>query len=123
MKKKFNPIIIAFLIPVIAVVLALVFILAKKTSPSSAAEFPISSYLTDAQSLYGNKYVLRAQIDSVLASNERGRILSIRTTSGARLSVFIPSSLQNNIHTGQRYDLYVNILEDGLINVNGMEKY
>lgn len=125
MKSKFNPILIAFAIPAAAVVFALVFISLKKANVlESGEDFPASSFLESPGAFQGNSYVLRAQIDSQLVFNPRkGRILSVRTADGKRLSVFLPAGKGDNLQVGQRYNLKVAVDRDGLIVVKGMEKY
>ena len=124
MKSKFNPIIIAFAIPLVAVVLALVFIFMKKTKISSSAEFPVASFCASPQSLFGNKYTLSAEIDSLIAGSEKdGRMLAVRSLSGSKLAVYIPTEIKDNIHVGQKYNLFVEIAESGQIVVRGLEKY
>lgn len=125
MKQKFNPIIIAFAIPAAAIIFALAFILLKKANVVSASEeFPYAAYMQSPKSVEGNSYMMRAQIDSQLAFQPGvGRILSVRIPSGARLSVFMPDGKGGNLQVGQRYNLYVGIGNDGMIAVNGLEKY
>jgi hypothetical protein len=125
MKQKINPIFIAFAIPALAVVFAVVFILLKKANVvSSSDEFPYATFLESPRSFEGNSYMMKAQIDSQLAYKPgSGKMLSVRTPQGARLSVFIPDQKGANLQVGQRYNLYVGINHDGLIVVNGLEKY
>lgn len=124
MKSKFNPIIIAFAIPLVAVVLALVFIFMKKTKISSSIEFPVAAFCENPQSLFGNKYTLSAEIDSRIAVSETsGQILSVRSLSGSKLAVYIPTEFKGDIHVGQKYNLFVEISESGQIVVMGLEKY
>lgn len=125
MKSKFNPIIVAFAIPAIAIILALAFIFLKKTKNSSSAEeLPYAAFLENPQAFFGNSYKLSAQIDSQLAFDEgKGRILSLRTSSNAKISVFLPKSVPANLYPGQWYNLYVDVDQSGMMIVRGLEKY
>jgi hypothetical protein len=117
--------IIAFAIPVAAMLFALVFIFLKKANVvNNAEEFPYATYLDSPRALDGNNYLIKAQIDSQLAYNQSaGKMVSVRTPSGARFAVFVPEGRGTNMQVGQKYNLYVNIDQNGVIIVNGMEKF
>ena len=123
MNAKFNPMIIAFAIPAAAVAMALGFIFLKKTG-ITADEFPAGAYLSNPQSLSGNKYSLKAQIVSRLVHRDGvGSIMEVRTPGGEKLALFVPESLPSNPQTGQRYNFNIAVTSSGQIAASGMEKY
>ena len=117
--------IIAFAIPAAAMLFALIFIFLKKTNVvNNAEEFPYAAYLDSPRSFDGNSYLMKAQIDSQLAYNQAaGKMVSVRTPSGARFAVFVPEGRGANMQVGQKYNLYVSLDQNGVIIVNGMEKF
>ncbi len=125
MKSKTAPIIIAILIPVISVMTAIALIYLKKSSASNDSEFSYAAYIANPLSLNGNNYLLRAEFELQLASLDNGgRVVSVRdSASGKKLAVFIPSGIEANIMTYQRYEMDVTVGDGGRIIVNSMRKF
>jgi len=73
----------------------------------------------------GNRYVLRAQIKEQLKWEKGlGRVLAVVAEgSEARLPVFVPEAVAENLHVGQRYEMEAIIEEGGLIYVEALRKY
>ncbi|MGZ0657470.1 hypothetical protein ACWPKS_17870 [Coraliomargarita sp. W4R72] len=86
---------------------------------------PVASYLQKPGDFLGNRYVLRAQINEQLKWEKGlGRVLAVVAEgSDARLPVFVPETVGDNLHVGQRYELEVIIEQGGLIYVEALRKY
>ena len=65
------------------------------------------------------------RIDSQLAWDEGfGKLLVVKLVNGGgRLSVFVPDKIAGNINVGQRFHMTVVIKDQGLINVESLDKY
>jgi len=101
-------------------------ILVFKSQPFSGLDtFPVGSYRSSPANLTGNQYYLEAQIDSmILADEDKGRLFAVIPAGESnRLLVFVPFSLEKNIHKDQRYRMGVAVMDGGLIYVNALEKY
>jgi len=92
---------------------------------SDLETLPIDTYLEKPGDFLGNRYVLRAQIDEQLKWEKGlGRVLAVVAEgSDARLPVFVPESVGENLHVGQRYELQAIIEQGGLIYVEALHKY
>lgn len=86
---------------------------------------PINNYLEKPGDFLGNRYMLRAQINEQLKWEKGlGRVLAVVAEgSDARLPVFVPESVAENLHVGQRYEMQAIIEEGGLIYVEELHKY
>jgi hypothetical protein len=86
---------------------------------------PIDNYLQKPGDFLGNRYLLRAQINEQLKWEKGlGRVLAVVAEgSTARLPVFVPESVGENLHVGQRYELQAIIEQGGLIYVEALRKY
>jgi hypothetical protein len=122
---KINPIFVAFLIPLVVIVAAAVFVLMRRHERGSLDQFNFAAYQQAPDNFLGNHYNLDAQIVSQLAWDEGfGKILVVKPLDGdRRLSVFLPDSLSQNLEVGERFHLAIVIKEQGLIQVEGLEKY
>jgi len=122
---KINPILIAFLIPLVVIVAAIVFVVVRKASHNAGDQFDYAAYIKAPDNLLGNHYNLDAQIDSQLAWDEGfGKLLVVKLVNGGgRLSVFVPDKIAGNINVGQRFHMTVVIKDQGLINVESLDKY
>ncbi|MDQ8195702.1 hypothetical protein QEH59_14805 [Coraliomargarita sp. SDUM461004] len=92
---------------------------------SDLETLPINHYLQKPGDFLGNRYVLRAQINEQLKWEKGlGRVLAVVVEgSDARLPVFVPETVGDNLHVGQRYELEVIIEQEGLIYVEALRKY
>ncbi|WPJ97976.1 hypothetical protein SH580_09665 [Coraliomargarita algicola] len=86
---------------------------------------PIRNYLEKPGDFLGNRYVLRAQINEQLKWEKGlGRVLAVLAEgSEARLPIFVPEAVGENLHVGQRYEFQVIIEQGGLIYVEALQKY
>jgi hypothetical protein len=92
---------------------------------SDLETLPIDNYLQKPGDFLGNRYVLRAQINEQLKWEKGlGRVLAVVAEgSDARLPIFVPESVGENLHVGQRYEVEVIIEQGGLIYVEALRKY
>jgi hypothetical protein len=123
---KINPILIAFLIPLVVVVAAVIFVVVRKTSHASVEQFDYAAYIKSPENFLGNHYNLDAQVESQLAWDEGfGKLLVVKPVDGSsgRVSVFVPDKVGGNLNVGQRFHMTVVIKDQGLINVESLEKY
>ena len=121
---KTLPIVIAVIVIIVGLGLALALSL-KSGSFSNLEPLPTENYAKKPGDFLGNTYSIKAQIDSQIRwEKEVGRILAVRPESGgARLPVFVPSEVSENLHIGQRYEMRARIEEGGLIYVEALRKY
>ncbi|MBO7521859.1 MAG: hypothetical protein J6T16_06435 [Opitutales bacterium] len=125
MKRKFNPVIIAIAIPLVAVAFAVGSVFYKKSATSGSDAFPTAAYIENPASFLGNRYMLKAQVESQLAYDANaGRLLCVKTPDGARVAVFVPIEIDKNIQAGQKYGFDVEVMppNEGL-KARGLEKY
>jgi hypothetical protein len=122
---KVSPIIIAFLIPLVVIVAAGTFMLVRSHWRMGLEPFDTDGYHRSPDQLQGNQYNLDAQIESQLVWDEGfGRVLAVKPVDGSsRISVFVPDSVATDLHVGQRFHMRVIVKEQGLIQVEGLEKY
>lgn len=90
-------------------------------------ELQVEAYLENANSLRSNTYRLEGTINHSLAwSSSIGRLFSVQVGSGrnARLvPVLIPADLNDiNVQRGQKFQLKIEVVENGLLRVLEMEK-
>jgi len=92
---------------------------------SSLETLPINNYLQKPGDFLGNRYVLRAQIKEQLKWEKGlGRVLAVVAEgSEARVPVFVPEAVGENLHVGQRYEMEAIIEQGGLIYVEALRKY
>lgn len=129
MKSKFmkvSPILVAISIPLAAVIFVLIFSNTSKKSigVSKGNDFPVESYLQNPKGFANNTYTLEGQADALLDSvNETGRLITFKTPIGKRVVVFLPSDLDVNIMTGQKYSMDVQLDSKGKITAKKMRKF
>jgi hypothetical protein len=114
------------LLGVVFVVVAVALMWGLKGGDFSGLEvLPTESYMKKPGDFLGNTYTLKAQIDSQVKWEKGvGRILAVRPESGgARLPVYVPDEVSQNLHIGQRYEMRVRIEQGGLIYVENLRKY
>ncbi|MDR2430302.1 MAG: hypothetical protein LBD14_05395 [Puniceicoccales bacterium] len=127
MAQKTNPILYAFLIPLTGAVILLSVLFLKKTGLAGAGTltpFDFTAYQQGWQSLEGNQYLVKCQIDrQINYDKNKGRLLAVRLLAPPRerVGVFIPSTLQRNFETGQSYNMHV-LIHEGLLRVQSVEK-
>ena len=94
-------------------------------SSSSLEILPVEDYLKKPDDFLGNNYLLRAQIvDQIKWEKNLGRVLAVRVNgSDIRLPIFVPESVTDNLHVGQRYEFEAIIEQGGLIYVEALYKY
>lgn len=121
---KVNPVLIAFLIPLVVILAAVVFMVARNRLHGSLEPFDLAAYNSSAADMRGNQYSLDAQIDSQLQWNAGfGRLLAVKLVNGGgRLTVFVPESVSNDVRVGQRYHMKV-IVKDTCPEAETMDKY
>lgn len=92
---------------------------------SGLEPLPVDEYLANPGNFLGNTYLLTAQIDSQIEWEEGvGRILAIESESSkSRVPVFVPDTVVENLHVGQRYKMHVSIRKGGLIYVEDLRKF
>jgi hypothetical protein len=89
---------------------------------------PVSTYLEYARSLRGNVYKVDGTVLNSLAWDKtRGRLISIEVKSDRGgfdvLPVLVPATLNNvNLQKGQKFTFKVSIGENGIIQVEELEK-
>ncbi|HTB62606.1 MAG TPA: hypothetical protein VK737_03375 [Opitutales bacterium] len=123
---KINPVFIAFLIPLIVIVTAGVFMVVRSHLRHSLEPFNLKAYTDSPNELQGNHYNLNAQIESQLRAEEGfGRFLLVKDVDEGdkHLFVFIPAGVGGDLNSGQRFHLQVVIKDKGLIQVEDMSKY
>jgi len=122
MKNKYTPILVALIIPLLAVVSALFVVYMKKTTmPLDNNGFPYELYIQNPTSCFGNIYDFDAQIDSQLAILDEGVVISLVLKDG-RLAVFIPSTISGNIFPKQRYNFSAKVGKNGELEIKKMQK-
>jgi hypothetical protein len=92
---------------------------------SSLEALPVDGYLNRPGDFLGNTYLLKGRIDSQIKWDESvGRILAVRAESSeARLPVFVPSEVGQNLYVGQVYEMRAIIRDGGLIYVEALRKF
>jgi len=92
---------------------------------SDLETLPVKNYVNKPGDYLGNSYVLRAQIDEQIKWEKGlGRILAVVVEGAdARLPIFVPEGVSDNLHVGQRYEMEVIIEKGGLIYVEALRKY
>lgn len=122
---KVSPLLLAFSIPAAVLVFAVVVIVVRGGGRFGGLEpFPYPAYLRDSETLRGNTYLLRGQIDARLRHLEgKGALISVRMldAAGSRVPVFVPEQGGGNLDVGQRFNLKVSVRRDMLV-VEDMEK-
>lgn len=127
MAQKINPILYAFLIPFIGALILLSVLFLKKTGLAGAGTitpFDFAAYQQGWQSLEGNQYLVKCQIDrQINYDKSKGRLLAVRLLDPPqeRVGVFVPTTLQRNFETGQKYKMHV-FIHQGLLRVESVEK-
>ncbi len=123
---KIQPILIAFLIPLVVVVAAVVFVVARKRSRGSLEVFPDAIYRSAPDNILGNRYNLDAQLESQLAWDEGfGKLFAVKPVNGGgEISVFVPDEAgAANLNMGQRFHMTVVVKDQGLLRVESLDKY
>jgi len=122
---KINPVLLAFLIPLVVIIAAVVLIVLRNHFHHSLEALNVAAYQRSPNDLAGNHYNLDAQIDAQLKWDEGfGRIVSVKPLDGSgRLSVFVPDQLGSDLRVGQRFHLSVIVKDKGLIQVEALDKY
>jgi len=122
---KFQPVYIAFLIPLAVIIAACVFVVARREFHKSRPQFDTIAYNESPEKMRGNHYNLDAQIESKLAMDEGfGKILAVKPIDGSsRLPVFVPDSVASDLYVGQRFHMTVLVKDQGLIQAESLDKY
>jgi hypothetical protein len=92
---------------------------------SDLETLPVENYLEKPRDFLGNRYLLRTQIDEQLRWEKGlGRVLAVSVEgSTARLPVFVPETVGETLHVGQRYEMEAIIEQGGLVYVEALRKY
>ena len=122
---KINPVFVAFLIPLVVIVTAGIFIVVRNHLRHSLPPFSMDAYHASPTEMQGNHYNINAQIETQLRVDEGfGRFLDVKDLdSNGHVSVFVPQGVGADINSGQRYHMQVVIKDKGLIQVEDMSKY
>ena len=124
MKKNFNPVIIAIAIPLLAIAFAVGSVFYKRSATSRSSAFPTAAYVDNPASFFGNRYILKAQVESQLAYKaDAGRLLCVRAPDGARVAIVVPVEIGKNIQAGQKYGFDVEVMSNGVLTARGLEKF
>jgi hypothetical protein len=93
-------------------------------SSSSSGGFPVNDFLTNAQSLRGNRYTVEGSVVKTLEYvPESGRIIAV-DVAGNPLPLLIPKRLEAlNVERGQRYRFAVTIDQRGVPTVDSAKKF
>ena len=105
--------------------LALLLFLSACGARSDLESLPVENYLEKPSDFLGNRYLLRTQIDEQLRWEKGlGRVLAVSVEGAAvRLPVFVPESVEQTLHVGQRYEMEAIIEQGGLVYVEALRKY
>jgi hypothetical protein len=92
---------------------------------SGLEALPVDDYVEKPGNFLGNTYLLSVQIDSQIEWKEGvGRILAVEAEgSSSRIPIFVPDTIEQNLHVGQRYEMRANIRKGGLIYVEDLRKF
>lgn len=122
---KISPLLLAFAIPAAVLVFAVIVIVVRGGGKfGGLEEFPLPTYLREPETLRGNTYVIKGQIDSRLAYDEgKGAIIVVKLLdmAGGRVPVFVPEKSAGNLSVGQRFNIRVTVRRDRVEAVD-MEK-
>jgi len=122
MKNKYTtPILVALIIPLLAVMSALFVVYMKKSTKPLESSFPYELYLQNPLSCFGNTYDFDAQIDSQLAILDDGVVISLILKEG-KMAVFIPLHVSGNIFPKQRYMFSAKVGKTGELVIKKMQK-
>ncbi|MBR5622592.1 MAG: hypothetical protein IKW49_05360 [Opitutales bacterium] len=122
-RPKINPLVFAFLIPVVVIIAALALVISRRSAGSDVPPLPSETFTENPATLRGNVYSLNCIIDRQLAQNEKGRILAVRHwEKQGRLAVYVPASLNQNFEIGQRYTMTVRV-QDNALYVESLQKF
>ena len=93
-------------------------------SSASGGGFPVNDFLTNAQSLRGNRYTVEGSVVKTLEYvPETGRIIAV-DVAGNPLPLLIPKRLEAlNVERGQRYRFAVTIDQRGVPTVDSAKKF
>ncbi len=118
-------VLILLIAAVVLLLAVIVFLLVKGPRASNLEPLPVAAYLETPGDFMGNTYAFRVQIDSQIQWDEAvGRLVAvIPEGSRGRVPVFVPESVERNLHIGQRYEMSVRIENGGLIHVEDLHKY
>ncbi|MDR1497089.1 MAG: hypothetical protein LBS59_01555 [Puniceicoccales bacterium] len=122
MTTKNKPLLFLLLIP--ALMIGVVLMVAIFRREDSTAPLTAERFRQEWDTLQGNRYTIRAQIDRQIGSSaEVGRILAVRMLdSTGRLPVLVPADKQQNFEAGQRYEFHVVVRGDILL-VENADKF
>ncbi len=116
---KISPLLLAFAIPAAVLVFAVVVIVVRGGGRFGGLEpFPYATYLRDAETLRGNTYVLKGQIDGRLSYAEgKGAVIAVKLLdmAGGRVPVFVPENSGRNLEVGQRFNIRVTVRRDRVV--------
>lgn len=122
-RPKINPLVFAFLIPVVVIIAAIALIVSRRSSGSEVPPLPSEAFAENPATLRGNVYSLPCIIDRQLAQSEKGRILAVRHwEKPGRVAVYVPASLDRNFEVGQRYTMTVRVKDNALF-AEGLQKF
>lgn len=118
-------ILVAIAIPMVAVLLAFLFIYLKGNSKSAENILPVDEYIIHPMSFAGNSYAFTASIVSQLAySDTRGRIILVKPQSAnGQLPILVPPTVENfNPQVSQIFTFWVKIDSEGKLIMTDFKK-
>ena len=118
-------ILVAIAIPMVAVLLAFLFIYLKGNSKSAENILPVDEYIIRPMSFAGNSYAFTASIVSQLAySDTRGRIILVKPQSAnGQLPILVPPTVENfNPQVSQIFTFWVKIDSEGKLIMTDFKK-
>lgn len=122
---KVSPLLLAFAVPALVLIFAGVVLVARGGGRLGGLEpLPYTKYRDDPETLRGNTYLVRGQIDRRLRHEEgKGSVVVVRLLdAGDRpVPVFVPEIEGRNLDPGQRYSIRVVVRRDVLV-AEDMEK-
>jgi hypothetical protein len=101
---------------------------AAKSPFSGVPPLAVADYYSNANSLRGNTYQVRAVVDDTLRfSPQSGRLISVVVKGddgilGDPLPVQVPADLPENIQAGQEFIFKVSVGEGGLLTARELHK-
>ena len=123
---KVSPLVFAFAIPAVVLVFAVIVIVSRGGGKfGGLAPFPYDTYLRDSETIRGNSYLIRGEIDRRLgAADGKGSVIAVKLLDDGgkgRVPVFVPEKSGRNIEVGQRFNIRVTV-RSTMIVAEEMEK-
>lgn len=124
-KNNNKPLIVGAVLGAVVLLFAVTIFAFKNQRFSGLEAFPVDAFQNAPGNHMGNRYLLEAQIDSlILWEQGTGRLLAVNPNGySGRLPVYVPESVSDSLHVGQRYRMAISVETGGLLHVDDLEKY